>query len=284
MTRFRNYQPNGLPRSSLQLEFDMKLEEFRRLHPRNQIEIAGQIWTYIESGDPADGTTLVMLPGAQGNEENFFKVMLELEDTARVIAVNYPDEPDTVQLVDGLEGVLAALSISRCHLLGTSFAGNWLQHFAATHPERIACLYIANSFHGPAASPDAAAEVAAQDAEAMKAAQLERVKGYPEDTPEKTEFKTIMLDLFGACQSAENFKARRLGVSKATQPPSLMLENSQIVIIDCDDDPVIKPELRDGVPAAYPGASRHSLERGGHFPFLTQPQAYASILRLHLGN
>lgn len=241
------------------------------------IRVAGHDWPHVDTG--GSGPVLVMLPGSVGTCEMFFKQIAALRQAVRVVSVSYPAEPDAEKLADGLAGLMTALKIERASVLGSSFGGYWAQYFALRHPARVETLFLGNIFVTPDelfANPMFAPDfVNGHSAEDLQRLWRDRVAQAPD-----SELKHIQSDMLSGRQSAENLKARFVGVIGATLCPPLKLPASRIVIIDCVDDPIIPPKSRQAVRAHYRGAEVATLTTGGHYPHILNPDEYdAAILR-----
>jgi maspardin len=241
--------------------------------------ISEREWRYIDTGGL--GPALVMLPGSVGTCEMFFKQIAALAPAIRVVAVSYPAEPDPVRLADGLAGLMDAIGLETASILGSSFGGYWAQFVALRHAARVGYLFLGNIFVSPEklfANPLFAPDlVRAKSAADLQAMWRDRVAQAPDG-----ELKRIQSDMLAGRQSADNLRARFVGVIDATLCPPLPIPHQRIVVIDCADDPIIPPAARQDVHARYAGAEIHTLSRGGHYPHILNPQAYDDIIRRRL--
>ncbi|MBB3178736.1 alpha/beta fold hydrolase [Variovorax sp. Sphag1AA] len=252
--------------------------ELLRQHPEKVIEHEGAAWRYMEAG--SGDRVLVMLPGAQGTAEIHAEQLRQLASQYRVISLWYPGLAEPEQLADGLAGVLDRLGIDKVHLFGGSFGGYWAQFFAARHPQRVEKLYVATSFVDATVLQQRgkpAAELIATPAEALKQQRLAMVQQWPEGIAKAT------LLALTTKQDAENLKARIVGLATARPVPALDLPAEKIIVIDCEDDPIIPPAVRQQVRDRYAKSKHYLLPRGGHFPALTNAQAVTDILRGNAG-
>jgi len=80
---------------------------------------------------------------------------LLIYDNRGVGHTDKPDEPYTIrQMADDLAGLLDAVGIERCHVLGVSMGGFIAQEFALKHPERVGGLILGcTSYGGPNTAP-----------------------------------------------------------------------------------------------------------------------------------
>ena len=79
-------------------------------------------------------------------------------------------------------------------------------------------------------------------------------------------------------QSPENLHSRFLGVTQARACPPLPLAESDVTVLDCEDDPLIPAAARDRLRARYPKAHHVRLPTGGHYPHVLNPERYESLL------
>lgn len=241
--------------------------------------IDGRVWRYIDTGGQAPA--LVLLPGAVGICEMFFKQVATFAQHLRVIAVTYPGEPDAARLADGLAGLLDSIGLERASVLGSSFGGYWAQWFALRHAPRLQTLVLGNTF----VTPDELfghplfdpAFIRGSSPEALQRVWRERVGQAP-----ASELQTIQLDMLSGRQTAEDLKARFLGVITARPYPPLPIADTRIVVIDCADDPIIPPASRAAVRDRYPDAAHHTLTRGGHYPHILNTEAYNAVIAAHV--
>ena len=256
----------------------MSLAELRSTFDEVSKTIDGVEWKYIDTSGARP--VIIMLPGAQGTEEMFFGQILGLRDHARLISVWYPAIAEAAELADGLAHLLDALGAGQVNLLGSSFGGYVAQIFASKHPDKVRALVVANSFvdPGPAqAKGRPADEVRALPAEDVQGGMLSRIKDQP-DSP----LKDLLLDQMESRQDAENLKARVLGIALASPVPELPLTADQVTVIDCEDDPIISPEMREAVRERYAASTIHTLPSGGHYPYVLNADRYNQILKEQL--
>lgn len=237
--------------------------------------IAGEVWPYIDTG--ADGPALIMLPGSVGTCEMFFKQIDALGQKLRIVSVSYPALSDPSRLADGLAGLMDHLGLARASVLGSSFGGYWAQFFALRHADRLDHLFLGNIFLTPDelfANPlFDPAFITATSAPDLQATWRQRVEQAPD-----SQLKAIQLAMLAGRQSADNLKARFVGVADAKLCPTLPIPPGRITIIDCEDDPIIPPTSRQAVRDRNSGAHVHTLTTGGHYPHILNPQAYNAVI------
>ena len=237
-------------------------------------------WLYVDS--KTAGAALVMLPGAIGTCEMFYKVFAALRAELRVVSVTYPAESDPEALADGLADFMDELGLSRASLVGSSFGGFWAQFFALRYPDRVETLFLGNTFVEPselfAKNPLFAPETVFN----TPPERLQRLwREVVERTP-ASELRSLQLAMLSGRQSAVNLYARFVGVAEALPCPELRVADSSIAVIDCDDDPIIPRATRVAVRERFPGATVYTLGTGGHYPHVLNPARYVEAIRTQL--
>ena len=262
----------------------MSFQEYRDRFTRQIETIDGREWVFVESG--GSGPSIVMVPGMQGTGDVFYKQVLSLGDQMRMIALSYPAEPDPEKLSDGLTKFCDRKGLAKTNLLGSSIGGYWAQIFALRNSGRIETLFIANSLID-AGSIQAAGqrpeEIEAMSLEAVRDRFMGYIENYDVSNPAMAELKEIMVDqVCEGVQPPETLKSRMLTMATAIPVPVLPIPDTQIVVIDCEDDPIMGQSIRTEVRERYAGAEQHTLATGGHYPAVMNADPYTSIIRNRL--
>ena len=244
--------------------------------------LQGLRWRLIEAGPSrASAPALVLLPGTLGTGEIFWHQIRTLAGSVRVLALTYPAVPDVRRLADGVAALLKRTGIERAHVLGSSLGGYLAQTVALRHPGRVESVFVGNSLvdatplRGLLGDP---AEVAAMPATTLRGAMMASIAAWPEPEPIFGELKAV-LRVQASRMSGRHLKARVRALLTEGDVGPLPLGPDRLVVIDCADDPLIPPALRDQVRQRYAGGALHSFERGGHFPYVTRAESYSAIIR-----
>ncbi|MBL8380279.1 MAG: alpha/beta hydrolase [Burkholderiales bacterium] len=261
----------------------LRLEDFQAAFPETAVMAGGGEWHYRETRDT--GEPLILLPGAQGTGDVFYKTALLLGTEFRVVTATPPAWADCERIAGSLGAFLDQLGAERVDLLGASLSGYTAQHFAHLHPERIRTLFLANTFHDAdmyLASMPGAEAIAATPAASLMQTLRERMFGAPATQAAEEELKATMRALIGSRQSADTLKTRILALRIARPVARVPLPDARIVLIDADDDPVILPAMRTAMRERYAGCALHAIIGGGHYPAILRPVEFADALRSHL--
>lgn len=254
------------------------LEQLDRLESRyawSQLVVDGYVWRWLDTA--AAGPPVVLLPGSVGDGAMFVRTLLSLGDRLRLIAVTYPELSDPTQLAAGLHTVLQHLALPPAVVVGSSFAAYWAQFLALNHPGAVRKLVIGNGLTDSSDLADNplfdAAWVARTSAHDLHAAWVQRVQAAPPSPLQELQAKMLT-----ERQSPANLHARFAGVTQAVACPPLPLAPTDVVVLDCDDDPLIPRAVRERLRERYPQAQIVTLPTGGHYPHLLNPAAYERLL------
>lgn len=259
------------------------LDEFRRRRTAVPVRLRGRQWKILDTGGP--GPVLVMLPGTLGNADIFFRQIEALGQQLRIIALAYPLIADVERLADDIASLLDRLGIGRASVLGSSFGGFMAQVIAERHPRRLDTVFIGNSLNDvdlirPGFPP--AGQLVVMPPRALRAQIATQMAAWSTPEPIFAELRDLLLRELREQLPPRAPKLRLSAILLCKRPPVPALPDRQIVVIDCQDDPLIPPAVRDDVRNRYPAAAHHRLPSGGHFPYLTRSRRYNQILKKHL--
>lgn len=264
----------------------MKLDAFRRRYPVTSLKVDGLTWGLIESRPKGAAPALLMLPGTLGTAEIFWNQIAALDGRVHLVSVTYPIIGDVVRLADELAALCDRLGIDRASVVGSSLGGYLAQTFAARHPRRVDQLIIGNSLSDPTRINPSKLPLAAirtLPGAVHRNVILKSVRSWPEPEPIFAELKEILIESGTRQLSARALKARVLAVQTGQPVPKLEVPDSRVVVVDCADDPLIPPDIRDDVCRRYPGAEHLRLPVGGHYPYITRADDYTRLLARRLG-
>lgn len=254
------------------------LEELKRLEQKyawQDLTIEGHEWRWLDTG--GDGPVVILLPGSVGDGAMFVLTLLALEGKVRMLAVTYPDTSQARTLAHGLSELMSHLGIAQATIVGSSFAAYWAQFMALDYPGKVKHLVIGNGFvdgsdlaDNPLFNRSYVEQVAP---EALHGQWLSRIRSAPSSGLQ--QLQALML---GERQSPANLHARFLGVVQSEACGPLPLPASAITVLDCEDDPLIPAAVRERLRRQYPDAKHVSLETGGHYPHLLNPEKYAELI------
>jgi pimeloyl-ACP methyl ester carboxylesterase len=256
------------------------LQQLRATWPVSTVQVGDRAIEVVRTRGSGRGLPVLWLPGAQGTAESWCRQLLAFGTRRTMVAINYPADDAAPVLADAVVALADALGLERFDLVGTSLGGYIAQWVALRHAPRLHRVVLGNTFCDPtpAQSPDKLAALEGRSAQEIHAEVLGRMQALPEG-----EFKALQLELVGRCQTPELMRARMLAVQRATPLPSLALNDAQLLIVECDNDPLIPAPMRAALRAAHPGAQSVVVEGGGHYPFLLRAETYDRAVSAFLG-
>lgn len=125
---------------------------------RADIVPVGDARLHVVSAGPSDAPAVLLMHPAFASLDTFLPSLPTLTARARVVAVDLPGhgrtEAGSSTLADTpaqLSAVLDALGAGRVHVVGVSMGSLVAQHFAETHPNRVASLTVVGGYdiHSP---------------------------------------------------------------------------------------------------------------------------------------
>lgn len=255
----------------------MTLEQLRATWPTSTERVGDQDVEIVRT--TGKGRPVIFLPGAQGTAETFYQQLLAWGGQRPLVCVTFPALTDGAELADFTIQLADAVGIEVFDLVGTSLGGYIAQWMAVRHPRRLHRVVVGNSFQDPTPlqSADRLQELQQQDAAALKAEVLARVQASPESV-----LKSVQLALIGQGQPAELLRSRMLAVQLASTVPALGISDEQLLLVECDNDPLIKAPVRQAIRERYAGAKSVVIEGGGHYPYIIRPVAYNAAISAFL--
>jgi pimeloyl-ACP methyl ester carboxylesterase len=243
---------------------------------RRTLDVAGTRWPYLASSEA--GPPLLVLTGALGEADFGSDLLQRLGRGARVIAPDYPHVRDLDEMIAGLAAILDAEGIERAHLLGGSFGGLIAQAFAAQRPERVRSLILSHT--GAATLPGgrgaAVALLGLLPERLLRALFRRRLRpavaiAGPEavsrfDRAVAGLGKEVLL---GRVRLALEIGRRHGGTGAAAFA-------GPVLILQGDDDPLIRPPDRSALAARFVQAESHSFAGTGHLAALLRPGDFAA--------
>jgi pimeloyl-ACP methyl ester carboxylesterase len=262
-----------------------RLRAFRTTHPREQVALAGTVWSYLLGGHSAQSAeTFVILPGGERIGDVGFPLMQQFEPAYRCLYPSFPPLSTMGALVDGLVALLDHLALDRVNLFAASFGGDVGQCFVRKHPNRVSRLILLNT-----GIPNERLGHATQRAKPLVAllplglvrVLVERlVLGRALATrPEEQAFwRALLHELVAQLTRADIVSSFDDTIDYRLHyhfsPADLATWPGKVFILQTEDDPATTPAVRAALRALYPHAQVHTFHQAGHTPFLSQPDEF----------
>lgn len=275
---FRDYYPN--PDA-----VEASLEKFRTI-PLHSLQISGTTWHYLVTGQGS--RQLLLLHGMGGAYDIWWQQIEDLQQDFRIISLTLPDVHHLNDAMQGILAILDAEGFSKTSVLGTSMGGYLAQYLLSRHPERIDRLILGNTF-------------APNDFYQKQYAGLRKWlpfvpawlimdkfrknlhEGVLPAAHNDPVVEAYLKEQYSGLMSKKQFIGRVDLVLEHFEPVSTEVQRSvPKLIIEADNDPLVNPQLQEGLRERYPEASVVRLHDVGHFPYLNEPRPYTRIIRQYL--
>jgi pimeloyl-ACP methyl ester carboxylesterase len=266
-----------------------RLCTFRKMHPRKQINLADATWSYLLGGQGSE--TFLILSGGERVGDLAFSLMQEFEQEYRCLYPSYPPLSAMGPLLDGLADLLDHLSLDRVILFAPSFGGDVGQCFVRKYPDRVSKLILMNT-----GIPDERLGRAMKrfkplvtllPLNSIRMLVRKPLTNALAARPEEQLFwHAMMYELIGNLTRADLVSSFDETIDYRLNyhflPDDLATWSGKILILQSDDDPATKPEMRAALRKLYPQAQMHMFHQAGHTPFVSQPEEFYPCVRAFL--
>jgi pimeloyl-ACP methyl ester carboxylesterase len=266
-----------------------RLHAFRATHLREQIDLSGTTWSYLFGGQGIE--TLLILPGGERIGDVAFPLFQEFEQEYRCLYPSFPPFSTMGALVDGLAALLDHLSIEQVILFAASFGGDVGQCFVRKYPERVSKLILLNT-----GIPDERLGRATKRVKPLVTALPLGIvrflvngilgKALSVRREEQLFWQAMMHELVAHLTRADLVSSFDETIDYRLNyhfsPNDLSTWSGKMLILQSDDDPATKPEMRRALRNLYPQAQVHLFHQAGHTPFLSQPDEFYPLVRTFL--
>lgn len=256
---------------------------FKSQVPLHKIPIGLKQWRYYDFG-PKVVPPVICLPGTAGTADVYYKQIMSLSMKGyRVISVDIPRVWNHQEWVQAFEKFLDAIDVHHIHLYGTALGGFLAQLFAQYRPRRVKSLILSNTFLDTLSFSSAmpwSPIVGWTPSFLLKRYVLTGIPKGPHEPfiADSVDFVVSQVETLKKDDLASRLT---LTVDAASVGP-LLLSDSNITLMDTNDQSATPQELKDQVAERYPGARRAYLKTGGDFPFLSRSDEVNLHLQLHL--
>ncbi len=266
-----------------------RLHAFRTTHPREHVYLSETAWSYLSGGQGTE--TLLILPGGERIGDVAFPLFQQFEQEYRCLYPSYPPFSTMSALVDGLAALLDRLSIEQVILFAASFGGDVGQCFVRKYPDRVSKLILLNT-----GIPDERLGKATKRAKPLVSAlplgivrflmNARLGKGLAVRPEEQLFWQALMQELVAHMTRADIVSTFDETIDYRLNyhfsPNDLETWPGKVLILQSDDDPATKPEMRMALRDLYPRAEVHTFHQAGHTPFLSQPDEFYPRVRTFL--
>jgi pimeloyl-ACP methyl ester carboxylesterase len=208
-----------------------------------------------------------------------------LKGDYRIISTTLPTVNSLEKATNGLLKILEQEGVEKVTVIGTSMGGYLAQYFLQQHPDKLDKLVLGNTF-----PPN---HILKAENEGLRKwvpfiPEWVIMRGFRKNASEKVVpssensplVEAYLHEQYSGYMRKKQFIGR-MDVVLDYYEPKLSSTHTSIptLIIDSDNDPLIKPELQQELKELYPGATVFTFEGTGHFTYLNRPIQYVNVLK-----
>ena len=235
-----------------------------------------------------ESVPLVLLPGAMLGASP--ELVARLGRSRRVLPLRYSDATTMTELVDALAAELREDGVSRVDVLGSSYGGWVAQCLLRRHPSLVRHLVLVHSFVlRPAAARQFRIGLAIWRAipdgllRRLLMIRVRRVLQPIRDEVERRRLADALAAEAAAPDALETIRRQNLCMldsctSFSVTPGDLSQHDGRVLIVDSDNDPVIRAADRARLRAAHPNAQVRTFRGTGHVTARAEPEAFAQAV------
>lgn len=257
-------------------------DAFSAQHPERRTLVNGRAWGVLKLG--GTGPKLILLPGTLGRADIFWQQIEALHGRAQILALSYPASGGLEDWAVDVVTLMAREDMQGAVVLGSSMGGYLAQYLAATTPALFGGLVAANTLASVQGIDQAMPYML--DLDATPIAELRQgftagLAQWAAPHPNAALAALLLGEVESRITPAE-LVARLKVLKYAPALPTPALPQSRTFIIDAGDDHLITAPMRARLREALPAKAFH-FATGSHFPYVTRPVEYTTILEEVLG-
>ncbi len=258
------------------------LQEFRKI-PLNKIIIDDIEWEYLKIGKGKE--TILFLHGMTGSYDVWWQQINFLKSDYRIISVTYPVVDNLKAMGNALSKILEKERVRKLNIVGSSLGGFFTQYLLSLYPKKVKKAIFANTYpvNNIIKEDNKNVTPILKNAPEWMVMAAMRHGLYLDILPAANNSKILeamMLEQFSGGLSQKKMVARyKCVIDKFEQSNE---PDIPLLIIESDNDPLVKFELREMLKKVYSKAKVITLHNAGHFPYLSEPVKYNEILKSFL--
>lgn len=239
-------------------------------------------WEYYASGNGKK--TILFIHGMGGAYELWWQQVAAFENDYNIITFSLPEPIDN--LFDASEGVINILNqenIETLHIVGTSMGGYIAQYLTYKIPDRIEKVVFSNTFppNTSLANDNKSKLTTLPYLPEILISELGKKQLKNKLVPAAKDSELLAAFLPSLQFSKKQFLNRFYIVidsftSSPTRPEIIEIPK---LIIEADNDPLVKKELREALKNMYPNAEVKTFTNEGHFPYINAAKEYNTFLK-----
>jgi pimeloyl-ACP methyl ester carboxylesterase len=259
-------------------------DEFCNAHPEVHVEINGRSWGVLQVGEI--GPALVLLPGTLGRGDIFWNQIEALNNRVRILALSYPKDGSIEEWCEDICALMDANGMQKATILGSSLGGYIAQYIAASFTNRVDELIAANTLNTVDILSDLApynSDIAGTPIDDLREGFAAGMIPWAKEEPDRADLvELLMMEVSGRIPEAE-LKMRLNALKHGPELPPVTLGKEHVFTVESLDDRLIPASVRDAVRGHLDPLRSYKFVRGSHFPYITHPEAYSTLIAEVLG-
>jgi len=255
------------------------ISDFRKI-PLKNITIDDTEWNYLSIGKGEKA--ILFLHGMSGTYDIWWQEINYFKNDYRIISLTYPAVNSLKNMGEAVMEILDKENIKEFIVVGSSLGGYFTQYLVNTYPERIEKAVFGNTFpvNDQIKEENKSKEWLFRTAPEWLVMYVMRTGLHKDILPAANNSKVLeafMIEQFSGRMSKAQFIARyecvidKFDKNETPDIPKL--------IIEADNDPLVKEALRKKLIEEYPEAKVITLKHVGHFPYVNEPDLYNEVLK-----
>lgn len=262
------------------------LSDFRKI-PTQSLDFEGNSWKYLVTGKGKE--SILFLHGMAGNYDFWWQQINVFKTDYRIVSVTYPPVSRLAAMGKAIIAILDKNNMQEVNVVGSSLGGYFAQYLLATYPNRIKKAVFGNTFppNDLLEKQNSKLVVIAKVVPEWLMMYFLRQGLYKNVIPAAQNdplAKAVLVENTYGRMSKAQFMARYNCVIDKFQPINDLRKQSNIMIFEADNDPLIPVELRTKLKQLYPLSQVHTFHEKGHFPYLNATIEYNEALKEFLSD
>lgn len=244
-------------------------------------------WFYNVSG--AGEETIFFVHGMGGSYFLWWQQVEALKKDYKIISYELPAGVKSLEEAsNGILAIIDAEKVAKVNIIGTSMGGYISQYVVHKAPERINKAVFGNTFppNDLIKSENRLKNILANFLPQIIIYKLRNQNFKKGMAASSSKPELIESYLLSVPFQKKQFKERYQIVTDEFKInfDQQAIQDIPKLIFECDNDPLIRKELREGIKERYPSATIYNFGNEGHIPCVSAPKKYNKVLLEFLRN
>jgi pimeloyl-ACP methyl ester carboxylesterase len=234
-------------------------------------------WRYRAGGSGAQ--TVLVLTGALGLAEFSFQQIHLLAPHFRILAPDYPPIDSLADTVDGLIALLDVERVQHAHVVGGSFGGMLAQALVRRAPNRVSSMVLSHTGAADGRRRRGAGIIGLLPGPLLRAMLGARLgKTLTAADPFWRRYFQEAIARLSKADIMSRIRIQAQFSASVHRPEDLAGWPGRVLIVEADDDPLIRQAQGERLRALYPRSDTYRFQGTGHAAAILEPEAYTNVL------